>query len=339
MKPIIRGLHHDHIDGSVALVGIIGELYQLAGVPFPFPSIEAWRDFFRDPWEDIVKRFSTVTSVMQSAEALRRAGYAYGCHRADEGYLYVEAKFAPQYHVFGGLSLAQAVAAMYDGLKKAEGERGIRILPQVCIGREASPELGVEIAKVVLGYEGEIALDLACDEAGHPPEKHLPAFRLTWGTPVRRDCHAGEWVAREPEATYRQRLLRNVRTAVFDLRCHGIGHAIPLADDPMLVDYVAATGVRVAGCPASYLRGGLIPDIRALRIDELLARGVIYTLNADDDLFLPPMTEVVEVCQQAYGFTADERRKLETNVWRGAFAPDAAKYVLQPAAVPAVSAR
>ncbi len=332
MKPVIRGLHHDHIDGSTALVGIIEELYALAGQPFPFPSIEAWREFFRNPWENIVKRFSTVTSVMQSAEALRRVGYAYGCHRADEGYLYVEAKFAPQYHVFGGLSLSQAVAAMYGGLKQAESERGIRILPQVCIGREVSPEQGVEIAKVVLDYAGEVALDLACDEAGHPPEKHLPAFRLTWGSPVRRDCHAGEWVDKEPVATYRQRLLRNVRTAVFDLRCHGIGHAIPLADDPMLVSYVADTGVRVAGCPASYLCGGLISDIRALRIDELLDRGVIYTLNSDDDLFLPSMSEVIEACDRAYAFTADERRKLEANVWRGAFAADAAKYVPQPAA-------
>ena len=320
MKPKIEGLLHDHIDGSAALVGVIEDLYRLAGRPFPFPSIGAWRSFFQDPYEDIVKRFATVTGVLQSAESLRLVGRAYGRHRAAEGYRYVEAKFAPQYHVFGGLSLDEAARAMYDGLKQAEKECGIIILPVLCIGREASPGTGVRIARICLDYGGEVAMDLACDEAGHPPEKHLPAFRVTCGTCVKRDCHAGEWVAREPAATYRQRLLANVRTAARVLKADGIGHAIPLADDPELVAYVADQGIRITGCPASYVRSGLIADPRELRIDELLDRDVIYTLNADDDLFLPPMDQVIADADRAYGFTADQAAKFERNVWLGAFA-------------------
>lgn len=326
MTPKIRGLHHDHIDGSSGLADVIQELYRMAGKPFPFPSVDAWRAFFKDPHENIVARFASGTSVMQSFEALELAGYAYGRRRASEGYLYVEARFAPQYHLGDGLTIAMAIEGMYRGLRKASSRYPITIVPIACIGRETDVETGVAIARAVLEYDGEVALDLACDEANHPPEKHLPAYSLTFGSKVKRTCHAGEWVMREPAATYRERMLKNVRTAVYDLRCHGLGHAIPLPDDPELVAYCVDYGIRVEGCPLSNVACGCIADVRELRIDELLDAGIIYTLNADDDLFLPTMDDVIAACDAAYGFTPGQWAQLEANVLRGAFAKPASDF-------------
>jgi adenosine deaminase len=326
MAPKIRGLHHDHIDGSAGLADVIQDLYRIAGKPFPFASVDAWRAFFKDPHEDIVARFASGTSVMQSFEALEMAGYAYGRRRASEGYLYVEARFAPQYHCGGGLGLHEATEGMVRGLKKAQARYPITIMPTICIGREADAETGMAIARVALEYDGEVALDMACDEANHPPEKHLPAYKLTFGSNVKRTCHAGEWVKREPAASYRARMLANVRTAVYDLKCHGLGHAIPLPDDPELVAYCAQNGIRVEGNPLSNVACGCIADVRELRIDELLDAGIIYTLNADDDLFLPTMDEVVAACDAAYGFTPGQWAQLEANVLRGAFAKPASDF-------------
>lgn len=322
MTPKITGLHHDHIDGSAAVLDVLDDLYALSGKDPRFPTADALRAFFGNPHEDIVQRFAAVTSLMQTEETLALAGYAYGRRRSREGYRYVEARFAPQYHVFGGLTLQKAADAMCRGLWKAQAEFGIRILPMLAIGREAAPEVGVDVARIALGYDGEVALDLACDEAAHPPEKHLPAYQLTFGTNVRRDCHAGEWVAKTPSDTYRQRLLANVRTAIETLRVDGIGHGIPLPDDADLVDRVAGEGIRVSGCPLSNVVCKCIGDVRELRIDELLDRGVIYSLNADDDLFLPTMDDVIRVCGDAYGFSPAQWEQLDRNVWRGAFAHD-----------------
>jgi adenosine deaminase len=313
------------VDGSGAVRDVIEDLYRMAGRPFPFPSTEAWIQFFHNPYEDIVAKFDTVTGVLQSAEALALMGFAYGMRRANEGHRYVEAKFAPQYHTRGGLTKAEAAAAMYGGLKKAQSEFGIVILPQLCIGRETDPATGVEIARIALEYDGEVALDLACAEAGNPPEKHFEAYALTFGSKVKRDCHAGEWVDKEPSGTYRARLLANVRMAIFGLRCDGISHAIPLCDDPELVRYCADNGIRVAGCPLSNERGGLINHVGELQIGQLLDQGVIYTLNADDDLFLPSMETVVAECDDMYGFTDEQCRKLEANVFKGAFSEAAKK--------------
>jgi len=322
MDQSILGMHHDHIDGSRAVLDVLGELHMLSDGTGRFTSAREIRAYFENPHENIVAKFGTVTSLLQTREALLLLGRAYGHRRWNEGYLYVEAKFAPQYHRAKGLTLRQATAAMCDGLWDAQKKYGIRILPQLCIGREADPGLGVEIAKIALEYDGAVALDLACDEAGHPPEKHLPAYRLTHGSKVKRDCHAGEWVGKEPAATYRARLLENVRTAVRTLQCDGIGHAIPLHEDVELVKEIADKGIRVSACPLSNVVCGGIKDVRELHLDRLLDAGVILTLNPDDDLFLPPMNEVVDACQDAYAFTRAQRKKLSDNVWRGAFAED-----------------
>jgi adenosine deaminase len=316
----IRGLTHDHIDGSMAVLDILDDLYRIAKVPKKRRRTpEQIRAFFRDTHVGIVEKFAVVTDLLQTQEALELMGYAYGKRRAKEGYRYVEGKFAPDAHLRGGLAPRTVVHAMQTGIDRASREFGIDILPQVCIGRHLTADQGLAIARIVLDYDGDLALDLACDEAGHPPEKHFKAYAYTFGSNVRRDCHAGEWVKLAPKRTYRARLLENVRTAVRDLRCHGISHAIPLADDDELVREVVDKGIRVSGCPLSNKRLNLIGDVRHLRIDELLDRGVIYTLNADDDLFLPTMPEVVAECMAAYAFTPAHCRALEENVFRGAF--------------------
>lgn len=319
MLPKIRILTHDHIDGSAAMARIIQTLYAMAGKPFPFGTFDAWMENCRDTHQNIVEKFATVTSVLQSAEALTMAADAYARHRADEGYEYVEAKFAPQYHTAGGLTMKGAVAAMCNGLWRAGNRYGIQIVPQVCIGREATPDVGIEIAKIVMEYDGDVVLDLACDEAGHPPEKHLPAYKLTFGSRVKRECHAGEWVQHDPRDTYGERLLKNVRTAVYDLRCHGISHAIPLVQDFELSHYVASEGIRVSGCPLSNRTLGCIGDLQDLGIDALLNQGILYTFNADDDLFLPPMTQVLAACDASYNFSREQSRKLDVAQKRARF--------------------
>jgi adenosine deaminase len=325
------GLHHDHIDGSRAVYGIITDLYTLAEKPFPFlkedgsPDKDAWLRYFNDPQEDIVEKFATITGVLQSAEALKMLGFAYANHRADEGVIYAEAKFAPQYLTLGGLTMEEAAKALIEGLRDGETSNMIRIHPVLCIGRETNRGTGIDIAKIALEYDGEVAIDLVCDEAAHPPEKHLEAYRLTKGTKVRRDCHAGEWVAKEPDATYRQRLLKNVRTAVRMLEVDGLGHAIPLADDPELVKEVVDRGIRVSWCPMSNIATGGIQDVRDLKIDALLDAGVIGTINPDDDLFMPDVHEVRAICQEKYDFSQKHRDLLFANQFRGAFSEYARK--------------
>jgi len=316
----IQGLLHDHIDGSRAMLGILPELYRAEGKTAPCDTLEKWQGWFSNAQINLVQKFGAVTSVLQTRDALHLAGYAYGKYRHEQGLKYVEGKFAPQYHT-RDLTLQKATEAMISGLRAAETDFGIVILPQVCIGREADPDFGVEVAKVVMGYDGEVALDLACDEGSHPPEKHLPAYQLTFGSKVRRDCHAGEWVHNKgllPWA-YNQKLLKNVDTAIFKLKCHGIGHAIPLSQDKDLMSYIADHEIRVVGCPLSNLHSKLISSVASLEIDVILNAGIRYTVSVDDDLLFPSVPELEEACQEAYNFTDTQWARMHANLRESAF--------------------
>ncbi|MDO8515807.1 MAG: hypothetical protein Q7S28_01000 [bacterium] len=317
MIPRITALFHDHIDGSAAVEEVIADLYALAGKPFPFVSTSAWKEFLADSSKTILERFDTITSVVQSREALIRLAYAYGVRRAKEGYEYVEGKFAPQYHTRGGLTLRQVADAVFDGLRRAEREHKIKCVPVICIGREADELTGIAIANIACEYGGEMVLDMVSDEPGNPPEKHRAAYEATFGTSVKRDCHAGEWVSGEPRPSYLARLSKNIETALYTLKCDSIGHAIPLGANPDLVKYVVDRGIRVTGCPLSNLTLGHIRDVRELHINYLLDSGVCYTLNPDDDLFLPPMNKVLEECDRRYRFTKTQCRVLEENARKG----------------------
>ena len=76
---------------------------------------------------------------------------------------------------------------------------------------------------------------------------------------------------------------------------------------------------RLEGCPGSNLWSGLIPDTRYLKIKELLALDVNYSLNSDDDLFMPELDEVFNICDKEYHFTEEEKLKLLRNPWLSRF--------------------
>jgi adenosine deaminase len=318
----IRGLLHDHLDGSAAMMDVLPELYQLASRPYPFASADDCRRFFADPYANLVAKFGCVTGVLQSREALQLAARAYVERRASEGYQYVEAKFAPQYHCGGGLTMEEVTETLTEELWSHGFAHRLMVMPIVCIGREVSPDVGVTIAKIAMEYGGFVGLDLVCDEANHPPEKHKPAFDLTRGC-LKRDCHAGEWVLPEPAATYGQRLLENVRTAVRVLNADGVGHALPLVNDPELCAEIVDRGIRVTSCPASYVQSKLIGHVGELGLNTLLSRGVKLTINPDDDLFLPDMAATVKLVTEAYDLTNAQRQQLEDNVVTSAFHPNA----------------
>jgi len=315
---------HDHGDGSVTLLNILPQLFRISGRPFPFsiePEIMARevREWFTSG-RDIVERFSVTTGVLQSYEALYLFGKNYVCRRASEGYEYCEMTIAPQYHTFSGLTEAEVVAAVIEGIKSGESihpRAEVNLL--FSIGREASPEKAVRLVNVAGRCDRDyvVGIGLVCDEAAHPPEKHVPMFRRAKALGFKTTCHAGEWVCEPGQQADFHRdlpgLIKNIRTAVFGLGADRIGHAIGLPYDPELMKVVVDRQIGVEGCPGSNFASGLIPDTKCLRIREMLEAGVLYSLNPDDDLFLPTLAETFQLCDREYRLTADEKMALRLN--------------------------
>ena len=121
---------------------------------------------------------------MQSPEDLSIASRGYTAGRAQEGYRYCEMTVAPQYHTFGGLTETEVVGALIQGIKRGEEEfPDIEVDILFTIGREAEAQEAVRLVNAAAeaadryGAEYIAGVGLACDEAGHPPEKHAAMFK------------------------------------------------------------------------------------------------------------------------------------------------------------------
>jgi adenosine deaminase len=304
------------------------------GKNFPFsPSPKKYgqevRLLFRNPGINIVERFSNTTGLMQSPETISIASRVYTAGRAQEGYRYCEMTVAPQYHTFNGLTEAEVVGALIQGIKRGEEEfPDIEVDLLFTIGREVESQEAVRLVNAAAeaagryGAEYVAGIGLACDEASHPPEKHAAMFKRAKELGFRTTCHAGEWVnvpdcennARRAELS-RPQLLKNMAVALYDLGVDRIGHAIPLPYGRDLLSYVVSRKIGIEWCPGSNFASGLIPDVHYLRMPDLISCGVLGCINADDDLFLPDMDEVVRLC----GFTARQLLQMEKNAWATRF--------------------
>ncbi|MEK7076225.1 MAG: hypothetical protein AAB941_00995, partial [Patescibacteria group bacterium] len=229
---------------------------------------------------------------------------------------------APQYHVFEGLTEKDVIEALIEGIKKGEVEfPNVEMNLLFAIGREVDSGEAVRLVNIAGECDRNyvVGIGLVCDEAVHPPEKHKAMFKQAKELGFKTTCHAGEWCHysfQKPDwERDRDWLLRNIRIAVYDLGVDRLGHAIPLAYDMHLIQTVLERKIGVEGCPASNLSSGLISDTKYLKIRELLKAGVLYSLNPDDDLFMPALNEVFQICNVEYGFTEEEKQKLLLNPW------------------------
>lgn len=319
---------HDHLDGSRAILPVLRYLFELSCKPYPFPGTldeqhEAVKRVFEDPQVNIVEKFSNTTGVMQTRETLSLAAYSYVRERWKRGFKYCEATIAPQYHVFGGLTVQGVVDALIAGIVRGEkANPGIEVNLIFTVGREVDAKEAVRLVESAAECDRRyvVGIGLACDEAAHPPEKHKPMFMRAKELGFKTTCHAGEWVSTSPDYKRDEKaLLKNIRTALFELGVDRIGHAIPLAYDPELVAHVARENIGIEGCPGSNLTSKLIPNAKYLRIRELLDAGVRYSLNQDDDLFMPDLLGTFALCQKEYRFSGEEIEKLEENAWLSRF--------------------
>mgnify|MGYP000965397275 CR=1 FL=1 len=250
--------------------------------------------------------------------------------------VYAETRFAPQYHMKKGLSLGQVIGHVLEGLSERSRETGVVVKLIVCIGREMDGEKSVEVARAALEFQdrGVVALDLACWETPYPPERHRKAFELTFDSSLKRTVHAGEMCPKEEQN------LRNIHTAITELKANGLGHAIPLHKRYYrgvdLIEMIVERGIRLESNPISNLVVTSLRSVEDLHLDKLMAEGVAVTLNSDDPAMWPDGSlshnlYVVAEChglpfifkalecsvQTAFGLTPEQKKRMVQTIGVG----------------------
>ncbi len=318
---------HRHLDGDVK-ANVVFELAEKEKIDVPAKSPEGLEAYFRKLRDEgimvlLQKGFGLVTALMQSEENLYKVAFEEVRNIADDGIVYCEVRFAPQYHTGASayyghktrnrLSYHDIIAAVRSGLDAGENAFGVKTNIIICIGREAEPETGVAIARAASLEKKVVAIDLACDEATYPPERHLPAYCETFRTRLKRTVHAGEF-GKQP--------YKNILSAVNELRADRIGHAIPLGNYPDLIELVSAEKIGIEMCPKSNKYCGFINSYGDLKIPQLMSQGVLVSINSDDPaMFGHTLTDTLHELVEGSYLAMKDIVTIQRNAANTAFLP------------------
>ncbi len=329
-------LLHDHGDGANPLGNnhMLTQLQIMAGMRVDprLDYTQIYRQRFLNVHANIIEAFSHINKLLQTWDALYLTAWNHVVTRAKQGFLYDEVMFAPQYHCFGGLTPKKVVEALVAGIKQAEKDYpNMEANLLLAIGRELRPQKAIQLLKVLEKCDRRyvVGANIVCDENKFPPERHRKTIEYALNAGINIEVHASEWVRRPKQIPDLQRdlpiLIKNL-WVVLDLfkkfkskAKRRIGHGIALPYDHWVMDFVADEEIGVTGCPGSNLQGHNIPDLKSLKIREMLSRGVLWSMNPDDDFFQPDLNEVFGLCDTEYCFTEEEKYKLINNAWISRF--------------------
>jgi adenosine deaminase len=241
---------HDHLDGGVRPATVL-ELAKEYRVPLAESSPErvaAWfhRGADRKSLALYLEGFAVTIAIMQTAEALERIAREAIEDLAADHVVYAELRFAPIQHVSGGLNLEQVVEAVLRGLEAGKSATGTSYGLILCAMRDQDASVSLEIAELAVAFSdrGVVGFDIAGDEHGHPPKRHLDAFQYIRNRNFNITIHAGE--AFGPESIWQ---------AVQICGAQRIGHGTRLIEDMV----VHGTRIERMGSLAHFLRDKRVP--------------------------------------------------------------------------------
>jgi adenosine deaminase len=330
LKILPKVLLHDHLDGGVRPETIIelAKEQNYKGLPTSDPSeLASWfhRGAARGSLPLYLEGFAHTCGVMQTEESLERVAYEMMEDMYNDGVVYVETRFAPVFHTEKGLHWDDVVNAVLRGLEHGRDDFGVEFGLIICAMRNM--KLSEEMAELAVDFRerGVVGFDLAGEEGGYPPKKHVDAFEYIQRMNFNITIHAGEAFGKE-----------SIWQAIQWCGAHRIGHATRLIED-ITLDKDEPTKVASMGYLAQYVLDKRIPleicltsnvDTGAVRTMEEHPFGIYFryrfrvTLNTDDRLMSnTTMTNEFRVAHQIFRLSLDDLEKITINSMKSAFIP------------------
>jgi adenosine deaminase len=317
---------HDHLDGGLRPQTII-ELAGDIGHPLPADHADDLGQWFAESansgsLERYLETFDHTIAVMQTAPNLRRVAREFVEDLAADGVIYGETRWAPEQHLRHGLTEADAIEAVRDGL--AEGmaacrDRGheIDVRQLLTAMRQAEPTRN--IAELTLRYrrDGVAGFDIAGPEKGYSPSRFLESFQLLRHQSAYYTIHAGEADGCE-----------SIWEAVQVCAANRIGHGVAIIEDIQhgtlgdFAAYVRNERIPLEMCPSSNVQTGTVSSIAEHPIHSLDRLGFRVTVNPDNRLMsATTMTREFALLADAFDYTFADVGRLSINAAESAFAP------------------
>jgi adenosine deaminase len=328
LKTIPKVLLHDHLDGGLRPQTVIELADEIKYKKLPTKDPAELAEWFhrganKGNLVEYLQGFEHTTAVMQSKEALTRVAYEMMEDMKNDGVVYVETRFAPVLHTNKGLYLEDTVKAVLEGLEKGKADFGVGYGLILCGMRNMKNSL--EIAELAVNFrrDGVVGFDLAGEEGGYPPKKHVEAFQFIQRANFNITIHAGEAFGKE-----------SIWQAIQWCGAHRIGHATRLIEDIVLdsdgnvvafgdlAQYVLDKRIPLEICLLSNVHTGAVDKIENHPFGIFYREKFRVTLNTDDRLMSDTMmTKEFMTAVKYFNLNFDDFEKITINSMKSAFIP------------------
>jgi len=320
-------LLHEHLDGVLRPQTVV-ELAKDEGYKnLPTHDPEALAEWFHQGANQgslakYLEGFTHTIAVMQTEEALERVAYEQAAELSKDGVVYFETRFAPVFHTQKGLTHQQVVSAVLKGLERGHRDFGITSRLIICAMRNM--DVSLEMAELAVDFRerGVVGFDLAGEEGGYPPKKHVEAFHYIQRENFNITIHAGEGYGKE-----------SIWQAIQYCGAHRIGHGTRLIDDIAVLDgkavklgdlaqYVLDKRIPLEICLISDVHTGAAPSLAEHPFKILYQKKFRVTLNTDNRLMSnTSMSQEFEAAADTFDLSLDDFEKITINAMKSAFVP------------------
>jgi adenosine deaminase len=329
LRTLPKVLLHDHLDGGVRPQTVI-ELAKDMGykkLPTTDPGeLAEWfhRGATRGSLPLFLEGFEHTCGVMQTEEALERVAHEMLEDMKKDGVVYVETRFAPVFHVQKGLHHETVVRSVLRGLERGRRDFGVEFGIILCAMRNMRPQFSEEIAELTVDFRdhGVVGFDLAGEEGGYPPKKHIDAFHHIQRENLSITVHAGEAFGKE-----------SIWQAIQWCGAHRIGHATRLIEDMKVKDgevlsmgtlaqYVLDKRIPLEMCLTSNVHTGAVRTMQEHPFGIYHRYRFRVTLNTDDRLMSNiTLTDEFHTAAEAFNLKLSDLEKITINAMKSAFMP------------------
>src|ERR1700690_4121321 len=330
-KGLLQGLPkvllHEHLDGVLRPQTIIDLAREGRYTDLPTDEPQALSEwFFRGANQGSLAKylegFKHTIAVTQTEEALERVAYEQAEDLSQDGVVYYETRFAPVFHTTKGLTHQQVVTAVLKGMARGRQDFGIRSGLIICAMRNMNHSLEMAELAVDFRARGVVGFDLAGEEGGYPPKKHVDAFHYIQRENFNITVHAGEGYGKE-----------SIWQAIQYCGAHRIGHGTRLIEDIAVKDgqavklgdlaqYVLDKRIPLEICLISNVHTGATPSLAEHPFKIFYQEKFRVTLNTDNRLMSDTsMTQEFEAAADTFGLSIDDFEKITINAMKSAFLP------------------
>ena len=308
---------HLHFTGSMRHETLL-ELAARDGIHLPDSLVSEWPPELsaadEKGWFRFQRLYDVARSVLRTEADVRRLVREAAEDDVRDGGRWLEIQGDPSGYGarFGGITAFTEL--VLDAVRDASSSTGLGIAVVIAANRTRHALDARTLARLAGQYAGRgvVGFGLSNDERRGRTADFGPAFRIAARAGLLSVPHGGELAGPG-----------HVTQVLDSLGAERVGHGVRSAEDPALMERIAAAGVTLEVCPVSNVRMGVYDRLSDVPLRTLRDAGIPVALGADDPLlFGQRLLAQYEAARDVLGFADEELADLARCSVRASRAPD-----------------